>query len=174
MPNPPHDPMTSIASSCAPMVSTGVAMTTADGTITTMPLPTNRVIPQHGFYPAISHAGEWPSQPARFTESGFVPAHSDAIMVPTSVPDGELQIRVFEQTFDPETIAYYPMTPDSPESNYQKQAIFVPTCGPIPAMGIHLPPEVKTHTTTKRETIVKNYSIRIELAITSTLYKLCM
>ena len=153
----PEDPMTSIASSCAPMVSTGVAITTADGTITAMPLQTNRVIPPQGFYPAISHAGEWPSQPARFTETGYVPAHSEAIMIPTSVPDGELQIRVIDQTFDPDTIAYYPMTPDSPENkfncqDYQKPAIFVPTCGPLPTMGIHMPHDVKPHATTKRET----------------------
>lgn len=150
-PPPPVDSLTSMA-------STGVSLPP----ITTIPLTTTTPLhfptdldnnqkniyttapPQPNFYPPISQTGVWP-QPqhlARFNEAGFVPPHS-AAMICTSVADGgEVPINVIDQhTGFPETdIAYYPLTPESPENRQAAYACHADFVAMQKAPGLYLPP----------------------------------
>ena len=189
---PPPPPVDSLAS----MASTGVSLPP----ITTIPLTTTTSLhfpteldnnqksgiyttapPPPNFYPPISQTGAWP-QPqhlARFNEPGFVPPHS-AAMICTSVADGgEVAINVIDQhTGFPETdIAYYPLTPESPENRqtaYACPADFAAMHAQKPGPGLYLPggpvlcAPFSTHvkpTPNKGETILKLIAACIEQTV---------
>ena len=172
MPPPPVDSLASMAStgvSLPPITSIPLTTTTTlqfpteldshKSVYTTAPPPTCN------FYPPISQTGAWPQQLTRFNEPGFVPPHS-AAMICTSVADGgEVPINVIEQPGFPDTdsIAYYPLTPESPENRQaaytchdfamQKPGLYLPHGAPI--MCAPFSTHVKPTTSTKGETIMK-------------------
>lgn len=186
---PPPPAVDSLAS----MASTGVSL----APITTIPLTTTTSLhfpaeldnnqkniyttapPQPNFFPPISQTGAWPQTQhlARFNEPGFVPPHS-AAMICTSVADGgEVPINVIDQhTGFPETdIAYYPLTPESPENRQAAYACHADFATMQKAPGLYLPPgapvlctpfpnHVKP-TPNKGETILKVITVPMELAV---------